>query len=123
MIFRKEILMGRDRDYPLTPEQERNLEKLLIAVNQVRAAYGKPMRVSSGYRPGHYNKAAGGAKNSSHVTCQAVDFADPDRSLAAWCLDNLEVLIEAGLYLEEPAYTPTWVHLQIRPTKKRVFIP
>lgn len=115
--------MGRDRDYPLTPEQERNLEKLLIAVNQVRAAYGKPMRVSSGYRPGHYNKAAGGAKNSSHVTCQAVDFADPDRSLAAWCLDNLEVLIEAGLYLEEPAYTPTWVHLQIRPTKKRVFIP
>jgi uncharacterized protein YcbK (DUF882 family) len=123
MISRAEVLMGRDRDYPLTPDMEKNLEKLLLAVNKLRVIYGKPMRVSSGYRPGHYNKAAGGAKNSTHLTCQAVDFADSDRTLAQWCLNNITVLADSGLYLEDPAHTPGWVHLQTRPTKKRVFTP
>lgn len=123
MISRKEILMGRERDYPLTPEMDKNLEKLLEALNKVRQAYGKVMIVSSGYRPGHYNNAAGGARRSAHQTCEAVDFADPNKELAQWCLANIQVLIDAGLYLESPTYTPTWVHLQTRPTKKRIFLP
>lgn len=123
MLTREDILMGREVEYPLTPELETNLEKLLIALNKFRAAYGKPLRVTSGYRPGKYNVAAHGAPRSSHLTCQACDFADADGSLDQFCLDNLQLLEDCGLWLESPANTPGWTHLQIRPVSVRVFKP
>ncbi len=120
MISRDEILMGRDKEYPLSLSLEDNLAKLLIAVNKLRAAYGKPMYVSSGYRPGKYNVAAGGAKSSSHMTCQAVDFKDADGALKAWI--TVEILEQCGLYQEDPLKTPTWLHVQVRPTINRIFL-
>lgn len=123
MISRAEILMGRDKDYPLTPEMERNLDKLLAALNKFRALYGKPMIVTSGYRPRPYNDVAHGAKNSPHLTCEACDFADKDGKLDAWCMIHQDILVSCGLYLESPMNTVGWCHLQTRPTKNRVFSP
>lgn len=121
MITRAEILMGRDKEYPLTPELEANLIKLLEAVNKFRKLYGAPLLVSSGYRPGKYNKAAGGASNSAHLTCQAVDFKDIAGKIKEFA--TVKILEDCGLYMEWPGRTPTWCHLQIRPTKSRVFVP
>jgi len=124
-ITEKEYLMGRDAAAPLTPDMQQNMEKLLIAVNLLRDLYGKPMRVSSGYRPAAVNSTTPGAsKTSCHLTCEACDFADPDRKLIQWCLRNLDILAKAGLYMESPINTPTWVHLQVRAPKsgKRVFL-
>lgn len=126
MITRQEVLMGRDKDYPLTPEMEANLTKLLECLNKFRAMYGKPMYVSSGYRPAAINATVkGAAKKSNHMICLATDFADKDGELDKWCLDNLDKLEECGLYLEDPAATPGWAHLQCVPPKsgKRVFKP
>ncbi len=122
-IKRDEVLMGRDKEFPLTPDLEANLTKLLTALNGLREKYGKPMIVSSGYRPGKYNTAAGGAKNSSHLSCEACDFKDSSGELKKWCTDNVPVLEEFGLYMEDPTRTPTWLHVQIRPTKNRIFKP
>jgi hypothetical protein len=122
-VTHSEILMGRDKDAPLSPEQKANLDRLVVAVNIIRQAYGKPMRVSSGYRPAVYNLKAGGARRSAHLTCEAVDFVDVGGALAKWCVKNVQLLEKAGLYLENPEFTPTWVHLQTRPTKNRIFIP
>lgn len=130
MISRAEVLKGRDRDYPLSPELFENLDKLLNAVNKIREAYGKPLIVTSGYRPGHYNKSAKGAKRSAHMTCEAVDFRDSDGEFGKWCLANLKLLEECGLYMESPIYTheppgKRWIHLQTRrpASGNRVFIP
>lgn len=125
MISRDEILMGRDKEYPLTPQLEKNLTHLLDVLNQVRAKYGKPMIVTSGYRPGKYNKAAGGAKASAHLSCEACDFADPTGALAKWCLENLPLLKSLGLRMESPASTRGWIHLDSRykPGTNVVFIP
>lgn len=126
MITRREVLMGRDALYPLTPELEANLELLLIALNAFRRAYGKFMVVSSGYRPPEINKGvAGAAKRSNHMLCLACDFKDTDGSLGAWCLANLKVLEECGLYLEHPSATRGWVHLQVVAPRSgnRVFYP
>lgn len=123
MISKSEILMGREHGYPLTAGMIVNLNNLLKAVNIVRAAYGKPLLVSSGYRPAEFNTKAGGAKNSAHLTCEAVDFIDPDQAFSKWCLANLPILEQAGLWMESPAHTVGWVHLQIRPVSVRVFIP
>lgn len=125
MIARHEILQGREVLDPLTPEMEQNLEALLKACNILRAEYGRPMVVSSGYRPRSINSAVGGRVGSPHLRCQAVDFLDRAGLLAAWCLAHMDVLEAAGLYMEDPKWTPTWVHLQINPpaSGRRVFIP
>ena len=127
MITRDEILMGREKIAPLNEVQEKNLEKLLIAVNKLRALYGKPMFVSSGYRPAAINAKIGGGKKSAHLTCEAVDFRDADRGITNFCTD--EILEECGLWMESPDVATTWCHLMIREPKsrwngrKRVFIP
>lgn len=117
--------MGRDKAEPLDKEMTYNLFDLLPRVNLIRFEYGKALYVSSGYRPPSINKKAGGSKNSSHLKCQAVDFKDPDGAFAKWCLDNLDLLKKAGLFMEDPRWTPGWVHLMSRAPRsgKRVFVP
>lgn len=123
MISREEVLMKRDIEFPLTKELEANLKKLLENLNKFRQKYGKPMLVSSGYRPGKYNKSAGGAKSSAHLSCEACDFKDADGKLKEFVKKNPTVLEECDLYMEAPESTPTWIHLQTRATKNRVFKP
>jgi uncharacterized protein YcbK (DUF882 family) len=126
MISKAEILMGRDKAHPLDQECQENLQKLLTAVNLLRKHYGKPMFVSSGYRPAAINaKVKGAAKKSNHMICAAVDFRDVDRKLSEFCMKNLHILEACGLWLEDPAATPTWLHVQIYPPRsgRRVFKP
>lgn len=123
LVSRDEVLMGRDAQYPLTPELESYLAVLLTAINKLRLDWGKPMIVSSGYRPGPYNVKAGGATHSPHLTCEAVDISDPDGSLDAWCVANQDKLEAYGLWLEAPASTPTWTHLDTRQRTNRIFQP
>lgn len=83
-------------------------------------------QLSSGWRPAKVNSAtSNSAKNSLHITGEACDLADPNRALAQWCILNLDKLDKIGLWMEDPRWTPTWVHLQTRPPKsgKRVYIP
>ena len=121
----QEILMGRDVRNPLTTEMKQNLDILLVAANKLRAYWGKPLTVSSGYRPASINEAVGGAKKSNHMICAAVDFKDADGSLARFLISRLDVLESCGLYLESPDKTPGWVHVQIVAPKsgRRVFLP
>lgn len=130
MITREEILMGRIKYEDLSPEMQENLEKLLVAVNEIRKAYGKPMIVSSGYRSPEKNAAIGGAKRSLHMQCLACDFRDADGKLDEWCLQNQDLLESLGLWQESPDHTPNWCHLDLgkrdttKPRKhKRVFNP
>jgi hypothetical protein len=124
-ITASEVLMGRHIAHPLSQDLKLNLDGLLNALNALRRAYGKPMRVTSGYRPAPFNKAAGGTKLSNHMVCLACDFADPDGALDAWCMANLHELEKAGLWLEHPDATPGWCHLQAVPPRSgnRVFRP
>ena len=126
MITRDEVLMGRDKQAPLTLEMEANLDKLLKALNEFRAIWGKPMVVSSGYRPPEINAATpGSAKHSNHMICLACDFRDLDGALDDFCSNNTDVLERCGLYLEHPSSTPNWCHLQaISPRSgNRIFKP
>lgn len=122
MILRAEVLMGRDVEYPLDDKLEDNLSRLLICLNKFRQQYGQPMLVSSGYRPGKYNQAAGGAEHSAHLTCEACDFHDPDGVLKKFVTDRPDILTECGLWMESPTNTPTWIHLDIRARYNRIFL-
>lgn len=119
MITRDEILKGQQ----CPPELEANLLDLLFKLNQLRAIWKKPMIVNSGYRNPVKNKQVGGVPNSAHLYCQAADIRDHKGELSNWLLQNQDILEECGLWMEEPAKTRGWCHLQSRPAHNRIFQP
>lgn len=118
MISKSEILMGRDAQFPkeYTKEVSDNIDRLLIALNKFREAYGKAMTVSSGWRPQSINIAVGGAKMSNHTVGLACDFKDADGSLDAFAVecDKKGLLKQWGLWLEHPDNTKGWIHLDCK---------
>ena len=66
-----------------------------------------------------------GAPRSNHKQGLAVDIYDPDNKIDEWCLANLSVLAEFGVWLEHPDATKGWCHLQVVPPRSgnRVFRP
>lgn len=113
----------RALDYPPKVQMLINGDKLLVQINRLQDLMQVQFTVSSGYRPGTYNVKAGGAKNSTHLTCEAIDLHDDDGMIKHKLQSNVHILEEHGLYMESPVHTPGWCHLQTRPTRSRIFIP
>ena len=128
MLNLSDYYMGRDKRFPdeLTDEKRSNAEETIDKANQLLERFGETRKVNSGWRPASINKSTvGAAPKSKHMECLAIDLEDKDGSLDAWCLENLEVLQEIGLWLESPDATPNWCHVQIVPPRSgnRVFKP
>jgi hypothetical protein len=129
MIKDSAYWMGRDVKYAseLTGEIEENAKELIGRVNNLLASLLMGEReVRSGWRPQGVNDATkNAAASSKHITGQAVDLADNDRSLAKAIMLDPEALETFGLWMEDTRWTPTWVHLQSVPPKsgKRIYIP
>ena len=140
MIIPSDYYMGRDTTNPdeLTDEIRAHVAELLGRVNLLLSwAYADGVRpaldaktrthVASGWRPAAVNDATrNSAKGSKHLTGQAIDLRDQGtRDLARWCLRNESAMEEIGLWMEDPMWTPTWVHLQSVPpgSRRRVFVP
>lgn len=123
MISLKEL---NPHDYPTTPEIQANLETLLYSVNRMRAAYGKPMVVTSGLRSdADQQRINPKAIKSNHKIGAACDFKDTDGALATWIQANMKLMEDIGLWFESFSSTPGWVHMQIvKPLSgKRIFLP
>jgi len=121
-----DFLMGRDADYPLTTELKINAMETLRRINLIKDKYPGDLLISSGYRPGKYNAWAKGAKNSLHKVCRAVDFVDDKKKkFSKFCLFNQDLLVEIGLWMENPLATPNHCHLQTKAPKSgvRIFNP
>lgn len=113
-------------NYDVTPEQQANLEKLLEAMNKVRTAYAIPMKVTSGLRSqADQDRINSSAPKSKHLLGLAVDIYDPDSKVWEWCMENMHLMEELGIYFEDKVSTPTWVHFQLGPPKsgRRIFKP
>lgn len=85
-----------------------NMERVAGYLEQVRAHFGKPVRVLSCYRSPEVNTAVGGSKTSAHREALAADFIIPGVSVLAvakWCAENIkdfdQVIYEFG----------AWVHI------------
>lgn len=130
MIALTDYWMGRDREFPLalTPQIEKNAELTVQLSNALLARFGEGRKVNSGWRPPQVNAAIKtAAPNSKHMTGQAIDLADPDGDLDDWLMsrEGQEALVEIGLWMEHPACTKSWTHLQTVPPRsgRRVFYP
>lgn len=120
-----EQFLDREKSDECTPTVRANAADLAERCSKLFDAIGHIPAVSSGFRTSSANAKAGGASRSAHCTGEACDFRDPDGYLGRAILGRLDLLEQFDLYLENPHYTPTWVHLQSRKTAsgKRVFNP
>lgn len=130
---------GRDKVYAnqLTPELRTNALRTLESVNKIIGLMAQdgitlessPLTltpVSSGWRPVAINAATpGAAARSLHITCEAIDLYDPEGVIDDWCMSYTSALEDHKLYLEHPAATKGWCHLQTRAPRSgyRVFYP
>ena len=123
MINLETYLMGRDKMYPLDGVKLGNAIKLLEKVSALFSELNEVPHLTSGYRPGHWNKAAGGSERSAHLSCEAIDLADTFNKIKPRI--TVELLEKHDLYMEDPSKTKTWIHLQTRKTRsgRRIFLP
>ena len=109
-------------------EVEENLRSLVERVlDPLREAYGKPIRVTSGYRCPQLNRLVGGAPNSQHMRGEAADIvayssvliAGKDLRSTNW-EENLKLgkLIEQLGNFDQLIYeqcdkqgNPRWIHV------------
>lgn len=107
-----------------TPSAEVISNLKYVAVNifqKVRDHFGKPIRLSSGYRSPMLNKEVGGSKSSQHVTGQAFDMQGTNgvtnAEIFEYIKDNLifdQLIWEYGNDKE-----PAWVHVSLRKSNNR----
>ena len=120
-------------DADFTPQVEKNAKELIRRINKIGRP--EPRYFSSCLRSRARQIKIYNDKgifdlskiplNSAHITGEAVDIYDTDRSLCIYLQDHPEILESCDLYMEDPRYTNGWTHLQSRKTKsgKRIFIP
>jgi uncharacterized protein YcbK (DUF882 family) len=90
----------------------RNLRDLVGKLNKL--GYVPPMRATSCLRSiKDQQRINPKAMGSSHLYGAAVDIADADGKFKAWLEAHPEKLVECGLWAEDYASTPSWVHLSI----------
>lgn len=134
MLSLDDYFMGREIRYKieLTNDLLANAEITCGRVNTLLELFyadypqEAPRSVNSGWRPAALNATTPNAsKKSKHITCQAIDLEDDDGLLDEWCLSNQTLLVQHNLWLEHPASTKGWCHLQTVPPKSnnRVFYP
>lgn len=136
----EQYFMGRGTLYrdELTPAVGVNAARTVDRVNQaleLAAADGVEPGidektgnyVASGWRPRAINdRTSNAAATSTHIGAEACDLQDtPGRDLARWALRNIDKLEAIGLWMEDPRWTPDWVHWQTRPPHSglRVYRP
>ena len=91
-------------------EAEENLRALVDEVlDPLREAYGRPIRVNSGYRCPKLNNLVGGTPNSQHMRGEAADI-QPVVGNEADLPQLARILIENGKFDQLIIY-PTFIHV------------
>lgn len=111
----------------LPKEHVDNLNTLLEKLNIIRAEFGRPMIVTSGYRSleDHlriYKQKGITDKTkipmgSKHLVGAACDILDKDNSLQRFITKNIDNIADLDLWLEDFSASKTWAHIQILPYK------
>ncbi len=92
------------------------------ALDPLREAWGKPIRVTSGYRCEELNRRVGGSRTSQHLAAEAADITTGNR------VENRE-LFELAKRMELPfdqliwekgnGTGPDWIHISYNPMRNR----
>jgi hypothetical protein len=97
----------------LPADLEDNLAQLMLTMDMVREALGKPVRITSAYRSPEVNAAIRGAKNSAHLRGLAADFVCAGQDPISICQQILDArpYIEFDQLIAEFRGSQRWVHI------------
>lgn len=98
--------------------QINHLSKLCEHVLEpLRAHFGKPVMINSGYRSPALNKAVGGSATSQHVNGEAADIHIPSVSMAeiwGYIRDNLDFYELIAEKISRRDGSAGWIHVSYR---------
>jgi zinc D-Ala-D-Ala carboxypeptidase len=121
----KEALLLREWDIYALPDEDvaKNIIDMAEVMDQIRILFGKPIVITSWYRPPKYNDDIGGSFKSYHMQGLACDFivkgyrSDAVREILLEFLDKFDIRMED---LEGAS----WVHVDLgNPNPNRFFVP
>jgi hypothetical protein len=107
----------RADNWPSSPDEILKLQYVCFWVlEKVRAHFGRPVSVNSGYRSSAVNTLVGGSTTSQHMKAEAIDFEVPgvaNGDVAVWIRDTLvfDQLILECYTAGEPS--SGWVHCSL----------
>ena len=110
-------------NWPTSPETIAKLQYCCANIlEKVRAHFGKPVRVNSGFRSPALNKRIGGSTTSQHMKGEAADFeigGVPNGEICEWIERSLafDQLILEFYTRGDP--NSGWVHCSVVPTGNR----
>lgn len=94
-------------------EVEQNIEELLEVLDDLREFYGKPIKITSGFRCTELNKLVGGSPTSAHVIGYAADLQPIQGSFEEFKAEVLRWL-DTGVKFDqciiEKSKSAQWVH-------------
>ena len=103
-----------------TPEATA-VDNLIALVDRVldplRERYGKPIRVTSGYRSKEVNERVGGAPTSQHTKGEAVDFVCEDMRVAFEIIRE-HLPFDQLIWEKGDSRQPQWIHVSFRKSGK-----
>ena len=95
-------------------EIEQNIEELLEVLDDLREFYGKPIKITSGYRCNELNKLVGGSPTSAHVIGYAADLQPVQGSFEEFKVSVIDWLDKSGVKFDqciiEKNKSAQWVH-------------
>lgn len=97
-------------------------EELVRLLQAVRSHFGRPVRVTSGYRTQAHNRAVGGSPHSRHLSGQAADIQVDGVSVedaAAYAETLLPATGGIGRYPPRQGRAAGWLHLDTRESRSR----
>ena len=102
---------------PQDAEIIEHIEELIEFVDGVRAAWGGPLIVTSGYRCPQLNEKVGGAKTSAHLTGYALDIVPANNQKDKFFLFFKDYLKDKDfdeLLLEKGSNGRIWIHFALK---------
>ena len=95
-------------------EIQQNIEELLGVLDGLREFYGKPIKITSGFRCTELNKLVGGSPTSAHVVGYAADLRPVGDTFENFKASVLEWLDKSGVKFDqcilEKNKNTQWVH-------------
>lgn len=118
-MVKSDTALRHDMDNTPGEAEIANLKQLAEKVLQpVRDAYGKGVKVNSGFRHPEVNAKVGGSKTSDHCKGQAADIeipGIPNADLAKWIAQNLEFTQVILEFYTQGVPDSGWVHVSYDP--------
>lgn len=104
-------------------EYMQSVINLARVLEKVRVKFGKPIRVTSGYRCPELNALVKGSKTSQHLYAQAADITSSNNAklfkLILEMIQSGEIVCSQLIWEYGSKKSPAWIHIGLYTGKKR----